>query len=75
MQNIGTSVAVETRNRKFGKLSSGYRSGKGQFSIQSQGKVKVVQWCLTVCDPMDYSLSGSSVHRILQARMLERVEQ
>ena len=46
---------------KFGKLSSGYRSGKGQFSIQSQGKVKVVQWCLTVCDPMDYSLSGSSV--------------
>ena len=28
-------------------------------------KVLVVQWCLTVCDPMDYSSPGSSVHRIL----------
>ena len=25
------------------------------------------------CDPMDGSLSGSSVHGILQARILERV--
>ena len=32
---------------KFGKLSSGHRTGKCQFSIQPQGKVKVVQWCLT----------------------------
>ena len=28
-------------------------------------KVLVVQWCLTVCDPMDYSSPGFSVHRIL----------
>ena len=26
-----------------------------------------------LCDPMDYSLPGSSVHRILQARVLEWV--
>ena len=31
------------------------------------------QSCLTLCDPMDSSLSGSSVHRILQARILEWV--
>ena len=31
----------------------------------------VAQWCLTLCDPMDCSLLGSSVHRILQARILE----
>ena len=31
------------------------------------------QSCPTLCDPMDYSLLGSSVHRILQARMLEWV--
>ena len=31
----------------------------------------VTQSCLTLCDPMDYSLPGSSVHRILQARILE----
>ena len=29
--------------------------------------------CMTLCDPMDYSLPGSSIHRILQARILEWV--
>ena len=29
------------------------------------------QLSLTLCDPMDYSLPGSSVHGILQARILE----
>ena len=29
--------------------------------------------CLTFCKPMDYSPSGSSVHEILQARILEWV--
>ena len=32
-----------------------------------------LQWCLTLCDPMDCSLSGSSVHGILQARILDWV--
>ena len=32
---------------------------------------KLLQSYLTLCDPMDYSLSGSSVHGILQARILE----
>ena len=30
--------------------------------------VKVTQLCLTVCDPIDYSLPGSFVHGILQAK-------
>ena len=34
---------------------------------------KLLQSCLTLCDPMDYSLPGSSVHGILQARILEWV--
>ena len=29
-------------------------------------KVLVAQLCLTLCDPMDHSLPGSSVHGILQ---------
>ena len=33
----------------------------------------VAQSCLTLCDPMDYSPPGSSVHGILQARVLEWV--
>ena len=31
------------------------------------------QWCLTLCDPMDYGLPSPSVRGILQARMLEWV--
>ena len=38
-----------------------------------QDEVLVAQLCLTLCDPMDYSLPGFSVHGILQARILEWV--
>ena len=34
---------------------------------------KSLQLGLTLCDPIDSSLPGSSVHGILQARILERV--
>ena len=33
----------------------------------------VTQSCLTLCDPMDCRPPGSSVHGILQARLLEQV--
>ena len=36
--------------------------------LTSRLKVKVAQWCPTLCDPMDYT-----VHGILQARILEWV--
>ena len=32
---------------------------------------KSLQLCPTLCDPVDHSLPGSSVHGILQARLLE----
>ena len=35
--------------------------------------VLVTQWCLTLWDPLDYSLPDSSVYEILQARILESV--
>ena len=34
---------------------------------------KLLQSCQTLCNPMDYSLPDSSVHGILQARILEWV--
>ena len=34
---------------------------------------KLLQSRLTLCDPMDYNLAGSSVHGFLQARVLEWV--
>ena len=33
----------------------------------------ITNLCLTLCDPTDYSLLASSVHGILQARILEWV--
>ena len=41
--------------------------------MQSESAVKVVRSCPTLCDPMDWGLIGSSVHGILQARILEWV--
>jgi len=35
------------------------------------GEGEFAQWCLTLSDPMDCSLPGSSVHGIFQARVLE----
>ena len=35
--------------------------------------VLVAKLCLTLCDTMDCSLPGSSVHEIFQARILEWV--
>ena len=34
---------------------------------------KLLQPCLTLCNPMDYNPPGSSVHGVLQARILEWV--
>ena len=34
---------------------------------------ELLQLCPTFCDSMDYSLAGSSVHGILQAKILEWV--
>ena len=35
--------------------------------------VLVAHLCLTLCNSMDYSLPGSSIHGVLQARILEWV--
>ena len=37
------------------------------------GRSEVTQSCLTLRDPVDCSLPGSSVHEIFQARVLEGV--
>ena len=39
--------------------------------MKVKSESEVAQSCLTLSDPMDCSLPGSSVHGILQARVLE----
>ena len=38
---------------------------------ESVSESEVAQSCLTLCDPMDCSLPGSSIHGIFQARVQE----
>ena len=57
--------------------SPGKNTGVGCHFLLQCMKVKseseVVQSCLTLSDPMDCSLPGSSIHGIFQARVLEWV--
>ena len=39
--------------------------------MKVKSESEVAQLCLTLSDPMDCSLTGSSVHGIFQARVLE----
>ena len=41
--------------------------------MQSESESEVTQSCPTLCDPMNCSLPGSSVHRVFQVRVLEWV--
>ena len=49
------------------------QSLRAHLKVKKKKKVKllVTHLCLTLCDPMDCSLPGSSVHGIFQARILE----
>ena len=57
--------------------SPGKNAGVGCHCLLQYMKVKseseVTQLCPTLCDPMDCSVPGSSIHGIFQARVLESV--
>ena len=42
--------------------------------MKVKSESEVTESCPTLSDPMDYSLPGSSVHGIFQARVLELTE-
>ena len=52
---------------------SGNETGMPSHCASCSCRAKSLQSCLTLCNPMNYSPRGSSVHGILQARILERV--
>ena len=45
----------------------------GKIIALTESESEVTQSCPTLCDPMDCSLPGSSVHGIFQARVLKWV--
>ena len=67
-QSRGTSVGVS------GLTETGpHLSAAGSHWILSAAAAKSLQSCLILCNPIDGSPPGSSVHGILQARTLEWV--
>ena len=50
-----------------------WQSNVSVFNMLSESESEIAQLCPTLCDPMDCSLLGSSVHGIFQARVLEWV--
>ena len=58
-----------------GRLPSmgSHRVGHDWSDLAAAVHVKLLQSCLTLREPMDWSLSDSPVHEILQARTLEQV--
>ena len=63
---IGKTIAL-TRRTFVGKVLSLL------FNMFSESENEVAQSCPTLCNPMDCSPPGSSVHVIVQARTLEWV--
>ena len=61
---------VTQSRTRLKRLSS---SSNSIGNLHNATKVLVAQSRLTLCNPMDYSLPGSSVQGILQARKLEWV--
>ena len=49
------------------------RAPRDSLSLEACVHAKLLQSCLTLCDPMDCSLPSSSVHGIVLARILEWV--
>ena len=43
------------------------------LTLKLKSENEVAQSCLTLCDPMDCTPPGTSVHEIFQARILEWV--
>ena len=70
-----TGHVLEVRTPYFYSLSSDsafFRKFKDNM-IRTESESEVAQLCPTLCEPMDYSLPGSSVHGIFQARILQWV--
>ena len=64
-------MVLETESSLMNRsLNTGSRHKHGYLELL-ESESEVTQSCLTLCDPMDCSLPGSSVRGIFQAIVLE----
>ena len=66
-QHATEQLMSQRGNKKYLKTYENGNIGYQNLCMHA----KLLQLYPTFCDPMDYSLLGSSVHGILQARVLE----
>ena len=79
-QRVTHSAKISNTNnmpQQDTRLQDIYKHGQDTCNVMEDTDTSrvclVPQSCPTLCNPMDCSLPGSSVHRILQARILEWV--
>ena len=70
---VGTQCGVHVCSHACSCAESQVGLSRGSKIVRAGTEKFISYLCLTFCDPMDWSLPGSSVHVILQARILERV--
>ena len=66
-------ITLEPQSRAPHLLSAGRVIHSHKHTVELVSESEVAQSCLTLCDPMDCSLPGSSIHGIFQAGVLEWV--
>ena len=68
---LGRIVTQQCLKEVCGLVISRQMVGSEMSPIERKKEIEVAQSCLTLCDGMDCSLPGSSVHGIFQAIVLE----
>ena len=66
-------IGIKRKGKRMSKKGlKDKRQEKKQREMERKVKVKSLS-CVRLCDPMDCSLPGSSIHGIFQAKILEWV--
>ena len=71
MQGTSRSLLQHHSSKASNLWCSAFFMVQLSYPYMKEVKVLATQSCPTLCNLMDYSLSGSSVHGILQARILD----
>ena len=72
MDRKALCTAVHGVSKSWTPLSN-WTLGLVQYSLDFLHLFIITPWCPTLCNPMDFSPSGSSIHGLLQGRILEWV--
>ena len=68
---LNTDKLPAHTHKKNRRIHSAMKVQTSQACWKAESESEVAQSCLTLSDPMDHSLPGSSIYGIFQARVLE----